>query len=251
VGDREYPEYLREKGFRFVERQPGTDKIPIRQASSNSTVPEDMRMSSGQFGNMVHNKRNLLRLATPDQMERGRLWYPTANRIAETIHPDIEKSAGVIAALSGNGTEWGQNVRSAEQFLKTGVPASTNTAKQIEDATRIAEGEHYSTVLPKGLKTRSFADTIVDPYNETSYVVDTHDADSSAGLKMPWKTADRGLGAIGRYNTFADAGRSAATKEGIIPNHMQAATWLAWKEMGHPTRGNPRAVDLRARGRRR
>lgn len=249
MGDREYPEYLREQGFRFVERQPGTDKIPIRQASANSTIPENMRMSSGQFGNMVHNKRNALRIATPDQVERGMNWYPTAHRIAAAIHPDIEKAAGVIGALSGRGTEWGHNVRSADQFLKTGVPLGKATGAQVEAATRIAEGEHWSKVLPQDLKTFNFTKTIINPYDEDTYVVDTHDADSSAGLKMPWQTADRGLDAMGRYNTFADAGRSAANKAGMLPNQMQAATWLSWKEMGHPRRGNPRAVDLRRRRR--
>lgn len=249
MGDVEYPQYLKDKGFRFVERQPGTDKIPIRQASSDTTVPEDMRMSTGQFGNMVHNKRNALRIATSDQIERGMNWYPTAHRIAQAIHPDVEKAAGVIGALSSRGTEWTQNVRSADQFFKTGVPLGKATGAQVEAATRIAEGEHWSDVLPKDLKTYNFTKTIINPLDEEAYVSDTHDADSSAGLKMPWQTADRGLGAMGRYNTFADAGRAAANKAGLLPNQLQAATWLSWKEMGHPRRGNPRAVDIRRRGR--
>lgn len=249
MGNVEYPAYLREKGFRFVERQPGTDKIPIRQASSRTTVPEHLRMSGAQFGNIIHNQTNAFNLANPDQIERGMRWYGIAHQIADSINPDIEKTAGVIAALSGNGTEWGQNVRNADTFIRTGKALSTNTKKQIEDATRIAEGEHYSTVLPPHLKTRNFADLIVNPNHPRAVAVDTQHHDASTGLKMPWKDADRGLDAIGRYDTLADATRIVADRKGVLPNQLQAVDWLVWKELGHPYRGHPRAIDIVRRSR--
>lgn len=245
MAEREYPDYLRGHGFRFVERLPGTNKVPIRQASSRTTVPEHLRMSSGQFGNMLHNQRTALSLATSDQIQRGMDWYPHGHRIAEAVDKhDVERASGVLAALSGAGTEWGVNVRNARHFLQTGQALPTNTTKQIEHATRIAEGEHFRNVLPKGLKEYNFAELLANPEHETAVAVDTHHHDSSTGLKMPWKDTDRGLQSIGRYNTFADATRSVAAQAGMRPSELQAVNWLVWKELGHPYRGHPRAVDI-------
>jgi hypothetical protein len=249
VGDREYPQYLKDKGFRFVERIPGTDKLPIRQASARSTIPEASRLSSGQFANMIHNQRNAIQISTPEQRERGKNWYPLAHQIASRIHPDIETGAGVISALSGFGTSWEENVRSADQFLKTGKPGNKATAVQTEQAARIRDGEHWSTVLPNNLKEQNFTKAIINPHDETIRVNDTHENDLTGGVKQPWQTVDRGLDAIGRYNTITDAGHIAAQREGLPPLEQQATGWLVWKELGHPHRGAIRARDIRSRRR--
>lgn len=245
----EYPEYLRRKGFRFVERTPGTDMLPIRQASASSTIPEENRLSSGQFANIIHNQRNALQIATLDQIERGKNWYPLAHQIASRIHPDIEIAAGVTSALSGFGTSWETNVRSADQFLRTGRAGPKNTAVQVEQASRIRDGEHWSTVLPRNLKEHSFTRAIINPYAEDVRVNDTHENDLGGGLKQPWKTTNRGLDAIGRYQTLTDAGHIAAQREGMHPLEAQATGWLVWKELGHPHRGAIRARDIQRRKR--
>lgn len=252
-----YPKYLEEAGFRFVDRlHPRSNKVPTRQASSDRTVPESEAMSGHQFGLIKGNIRNTIDRASPDQIQRGLQWYPIGHRIAERISPhDIEKGAGVIAALSGGGTEWVPNVRTAEHFMKhgnmeVGQFGSKATAEQIDQARRIYEGEDFRNVLPRGLKTYNFATLLTNPNDEESIAVDTHHHDLGTGLKMPWKT-DRGLSSIGRYNTFADATRMIAKEKGMLPHEAQAIAWLGWKEMKHPYRGHPRAVDMqrRARGR--
>lgn len=252
-----YPEYLAKAGFHFVERaHPGSNKIPIRQASSDTTVSGDGAMSGHQFGLIKKNIRNTIDIATPDQISRGLSWYPIGHRISEQISPhDIDKGAGIIAALSGGGTEWGVNVRTAEHFMKhgnleVGQFGSKATAEQIGQARRIHEGEDFRNVLPRGLKTYNFATLLADPYNEEAIAVDTHHHDLSTGLKMPWKT-DRGLSSIGRYNTFADATRMVAREKGMLPHEAQAVAWTAWKELNHPFRGHPRAVDMHRRRRNR
>lgn len=249
MGDRDYPEYLRANNFRFVERIPGTDKIPIRQASANSTIKEENRLSGGQFANIIHNQRNAIRLATPDQRERGERWYPLAHQMASSIHPDVEVGAGVISALSGFGTSWDQNVRSAQHFFKTGQPGPKATAVQKEQAERIRDGEHWSLVLPNNLKEHSFTKAIINPYAEDGRVNDTHENDLGGGLKQPWQNVDRGLDAIGRYNTLTDAGLIAAQREGMLPHAAQATGWIVWKELGHPHRGAIRARDIKSRRR--
>jgi len=245
-----YPAYLKQSGFRFVERMhPGSDKIGIRPQSAKSTIPEEHRLSPGQFQNITHNQANAFNIASEDQIQRGLAWYGIANQIADTLHPDIETSAGVIAALSGAGGEWGRNVRNAESFMKTGKLVYGAVGENVEKARRILEGEHYRTVLPKGLKEVNFADLIVNPEDPRGVAVDTQHYDLSTGLKMPWKEARRGLESQGRYNTIADATRMVAERKGILPNQLQAIDWLVWKELGHPSRGHPRAVDIIRRNR--
>lgn len=254
---RNYPEYLDQAGYKFVERlHPGSNKVPTRQASSDRTVPESEAMSGHQFGLVKGNIRNTIERATSDQIDRGLRWYPIGHRITESISPhDIGKGAGVIAALSGGGTEWGVNVRTAEHFMKhgrldVGQFGSKATSKQIDQARRIHEGENFRNVLPHGLKTYNFATLLENPHDEEAIAVDTHHHDLGTGMKMPWKT-DRGLSSLGRYNTFADATRMVAKEKGMLPHEAQAVAWLGWKELGHPYRGHPRAVDMqrRARGR--
>lgn len=251
-----YPKYLQEAGFQFVERlHPGSNKVPTRQASSDRTVAATEAMTGHQFGLIKGNIRNTIDRATSDQVARGVNWYPIGHQIADTIsRGNPEKGAGVIAALSGGGTEWGENVRVAEHFMKHGrLPekhGSKATSEQINQATRIYEGEDFRNVLPRGLKTYNFAELLANPHHETAIAVDTHHHDLGTGLKMPWKT-DRGLSSLGRYNTFADATRMVAKEKGMLPHEAQAVAWTAWKELGHPYRGHPTAVQMqrRAKGR--
>lgn len=245
IGSVPYPEYLRQAGFRFVERMhPKSDKIGIRQQSAVSKIPEEDRLSTGQFQNIIHNQTNAFNIANEDQIQRGLAWYETANRIAESLHPDIETAGGVIAALSGSGGEWVKNVRNAESFIKTGKLPYGTVGDNVEKAQKILEGEHYTTVLPKGLKEANFARVIINPNDPHAVAVDTQHYDASTGLKMPWKEARRGLESQGRYNTIADATRMVAERKGLLPNQLQAIDWLVWKELGHPYRGHPRAIDI-------
>ena len=246
-----YPSHLEEAGFKFVERiSPTSNKLPVRQASAPSTVPSSSgRMSGHQFGQVIHNIDTAIKTASPDVQREGNLWYPKAHEIADVISKgDVEKGAGIIAALSGNGGEWGRNVREAEHFVRHGVPmeGSKATGQQILDATKIRDGEHFRTVLPKGLKTANFAELIANPWDEHAVVIDTHAADIAGGLKMPWKGADRGLGSIGRYNTIADATRVVAERRGMLPSQAQAASWVSWKAQAG--RRGIAATDMIRRG---
>lgn len=246
-----YPKKLEDAGFRFVERMsPTSNKLPIRPASSPISVSPSKAMTGSQFSNVIHNVNRAIDIVPSELVDHGKLWYPKAHEIASHIsNDDVEKGAGVIAALSSAGGEWGRNVREAEHFMKHGrVPeGSKATADQIAKATRIREGEHYRDVLPKGLKTMNFANLIANPEDETSVVIDTHQADLAGGLKQPWKNVDRGLSSVGRYNTIADALRVVGERRGMRPSEVQAVSWTSWKRTA-PFRGTPSTAMIR-RGR--
>jgi len=207
-------------------------------------------MSGAQFTKMLGNISRAIDISTPEQREEGLSWYKQANQMAQEISPsDIERGAGLTAALSSYGTKWDKNIAEARHFMKHGEPmqGSKATKHQLKWATRIMGGEHYRDVFPEGLKVRNFADLITNPENENIVVVDTHQADLAGGLKQPWKTVDRGLGSFGRYNTIADAVRTVGQRKGLRPADAQAISWVSWKANA-PSRGVPSTSMIR-RGR--
>lgn len=59
--------------------------------------------------------------ATHDQVRRGRMWYPTAHKLAAEISVgDTTKGAGVLAALSAN-KSWTENCRLARKAFDEGT----------------------------------------------------------------------------------------------------------------------------------
>ncbi|WP_333734974.1 DUF7178 family protein [Streptomyces sp. IBSBF 3010] len=162
--------------------------------------------------------------ATQDQVRRGRMWYPTAHEFAEQIAAgNTVKGAGVLAALSAN-KSWGENCRLARKAFIEGK-ASGHVSDAISKANRIMSGTDPAEVLPMHIKTGSFYVCIAEPGNTETVVIDRHAHDVAVG--EIYGQRERGLGALGRYNTLADCYRHAAHQIGESPSVVQAVTWVA------------------------
>lgn len=103
------------------------------------------------------------RRATPEQIEDGAAWYPTAHQIArdqaQEYEVTIEVAAGVIAALSPN-MGWGQNVMLAERMLaNNGMLNRGGLPRSLAQARIIHSGTPALDVLG-GPKTRAFYEAI-------------------------------------------------------------------------------------------
>ncbi|MGQ4358292.1 DUF7178 family protein [Streptomyces drozdowiczii] len=165
--------------------------------------------------------------ATPDQVRRGRMWYPTAHELAAEIAAgDTTKGAGVLAALSAN-KSWSENCRLARKAFNEGR-ASGHVSDAISKANRIMAGTDPAEVLPMHIKTGAFYVCIAEPENTEPVVIDRHAHDIA--VREIYGQRDRGLGAIGRYNTLADCYRRAARRIGELPSVVQAVTWVAHLE---------------------
>ncbi|MEU2026917.1 hypothetical protein ABZ565_32990 [Streptomyces sp. NPDC016469] len=165
--------------------------------------------------------------ATRDQVRRGRMWYPTANELAADIATgDTTKGAGVLAALSAN-KSWSENCRLARKAFQEGK-ASGHVSDAVAKANRIMSGTDPAEVLPMHIKTGAFYLSIADPENPETVVIDRHAHDIA--VREIYGQRDRGLGAIGRYNTLADCYRRAAYRIGELPSVVQAVTWVAHLE---------------------
>lgn len=177
---------------------------------------------------LVPSTRRILRVyrgLTPEQIADGMVWYQVAHELALALDPgNVLRAAGVISAYSPQ-NPWSKNVQMARLAYEGIITEHLNQTSKVE---RIMAGEDVVTVL-NGLKTVNFALTITDPCDPHAVVVDRHAFDIAVGRV----TSDRERGVLDRkgvYDQFADAYRRAARIIGISPSHMQACTWVGWRE---------------------
>lgn len=204
----------------------------------------DKNIAESQFKGHVENIINKYREASPSFMEGGHQWYEKAHEEATKLGKgDTKRGAGIIAALSPL-SDWGRNVREANELVKTGNVERALLPANVEKARRIHEGEEPEKVLG-GHKVTSFFKNIHDPSNPSPVTIDRHAYDIAMGrpfagtgkpktpedLKVPRQTGtmsqDLGLSSMGRYNHFVHAYRHAAGELGVdVPNKVQATSWV-------------------------
>jgi hypothetical protein len=177
-----------------------------------------------------------------DAQERaqGMRWYADAHNLAKKMdHGDIEKNAGVIAALSPQ-TGWAVNMLNADRSLDLGRALGPGegmiTQSMQRNAQEAIDGE-AADVANSSSKTKAFARLIRyggDEPGDTSgqVVIDRHAMTVAMGKRIPKKEADKApIGHDRYYQYVADTYRDAAleiSKRGtpVSPHQLQAITWL-------------------------
>ena len=183
----------------------------------------------------VQNIINVYDNATDAEIHDGKTWYLAANALAWEIDPMRPfNGAGVIAALSPR-LRWDKNAAYARlaytlkgyevSEVANYIPTLNNSRTK---ALRMVNGEHVSDVLGKGLKTNAFWDNILNPHTSKSVTVDKHAFDIANGVRTGYSTVITDKA----YREIADLYREAALIAGIAPLHMQAITWVTWRNMG-------------------
>lgn len=175
--------------------------------------------------------RNILKVyrrATPDQILSGTAWYGEAHALAtEIAHGDTWRGAGVLAAFSPL-TPWWRNVELAVTSFRTGVARTDTLGNSSRVAQRIIDGEEPLSIL--GVKTAAFCENIALNGFSDAVTVDVHAHGIANGVHVPSSRLE--MGAV-LYREIADSYRRAASRAGIMPTHMQAITWVVWRDM-HP-----------------
>lgn len=162
-----------------------------------------------------------------EQLMRGLNWYRNANQLAYMIADgNTAMGAGVIAALSAN-KRWSENIKLATSAFENGAAAGT-FGDAIRKASRIMAGESPETVLPMGAKTGHFYRCILDPNDPEPVCIDRHAHDIAVNER--YGSQDRGLSKKPRYELIANVYREAAKQIGVIPQVLQATTWVVWIE---------------------
>lgn len=181
-------------------------------------------------GDMVANILDTYARATPEQVEAGRRWYPTANGIVTVIANqtgiDPMRVAYAMAALSPR-NPWRWNVFDAYSFAAARaegrtMPSATtykrNRARAWEALART--GSPWTTSAPK---VNAFVAAILGA--DDAVVVDVW-AYRVATTKSAGRITDRAYEAVER------AYLEAAQAIGDTPRNVQAVTWLVAQTEG-------------------
>jgi hypothetical protein len=179
--------------------------------------------------NMEPNPENILeiyRRATVEQYQEGINWYPSTREFARSLDKNVNRAAGVIAALSPQ-CNWGRNKALAIRAYRDGF-ASGHTGTQCNKVNAILAGADPEIVL-NGKKTTNFYRNIIDPYSHF-VTVDGHSFDVAVGMKTgEW--ARKSLQRKGVYERFSDAYTEVASLFNMPVASMQAVTWVAWRDI--------------------
>jgi hypothetical protein len=193
-----------------------------------------------QFETYVSNIIAAWHAASPEQIAKGRSWYPVAHDLAKMIGAgDARKGAGIIAALSVQ-KQWSENVRLATDAANGNVHGHFSDA--LNKVRAIMAGTDPAEVLPMSLKTGNFFRNIADPADPDAVTIDRHAHDVAVG--EVYGNRDRGLSKISRYGILRDAYRVAGERLDELPAVVQAGDWVAQidKLAGIGTRGMSRAA---------
>ena len=174
------------------------------------------------------NVLRVYRAADSDSLREGMRWYQDAHLFAKGLDYNVERAAGIIAALSPiNG--WEDNkAKAALLYAQDGEGTKVGLFRNVAKAQAIYNGGNPNEILG-GEKVRAFYRTILHPRGDINPVVDRHAFDIDVGER----TDDKRRGILSRkgvYESFAACYREAAIVEGIGAAQMQAVTWVFWRK---------------------
>lgn len=159
-------------------------------------------------------------------------YHQTMQNFAASYDADVEIVAAVFSALSPMNDYMG-NMRSLKSVLegvKVGLPVEkikcTTTHSNRLKAYRLAIGDAGPREVFKGKKTFAFWNNLSRPTCEKYVTVDRHALSIYEGYRVAKPNVPRN-----RYDGIADCYREAAKILGVIPNQVQAVTWLTWKRI--------------------
>lgn len=185
-----------------------------------------IRAEAAQLGAWTRRVINAWHATTSEQREEGARWYDQAYLEAASIDPDNPlRAVGVIAALSPLQV-WETNVRQARRLIhaldnQLPVP-QVHTEPMQSQAVRIALGADVWDVL-KGQKVRAFAANIAGDANQVT--IDRWAYRIATGRDVKSTITPR------QYERLARAYVRAADRLDESPRTVQAATWIAAREL--------------------
>jgi hypothetical protein len=200
----------------------------------------DKNLAQDQFHSHVQNIIGKYKEASPELLKGGSEWYERAHEEAKKVGGgDVRRGAGIIAALSPL-NDWDRNVAQAHELRKTGHVPGALLPENVAKAQRIHAGQDPHEVLG-GHKVRSFFENIHDPSNKEPVTIDRHAYDIAMGHPFVGTgrkstprggegkmSPDIGLSAIGRYQHFVHAYKTASEHLGVdVPNRTQAVSWVS------------------------
>lgn len=183
--------------------------------------------------------------STMEERKQGEYWYYDARvwcaKHARHWDMPVQSVCGVVAALSP-GLRWEANLQDANTLIAAVTRSESRPmvgvygTRNRDRAWLIASGESPLSILG-GQKVLSFYHNILDPHDASHVTIDRHAYCLAHGLT----STRNGAASIDvrvtpkRYNELAESYKALSRAIGLLPNQLQAITWLAWKRINEST----------------
>lgn len=197
--------------------------------SASKKVKTAAKKKPLRFPRAVKNITDIYALATPEEIAGGLTWYQDANDFAhqqaQLYGLPVATVAGVISALSP-GTDWERNKRDAEEVLKGNREHKCGTyGPNVEKAFKICEAARNDVAefFPAD-KTFNFYHNIINPGAKEYVTIDRHALSVALGATRE----DKSITKV-EYRELAQHYNRAAKKLGVLPQQVQAVTWVTWR----------------------
>lgn len=193
------------------------------------------QLFKGKVYGQRHVVNNILRTFNNTEFTAQSNWYTEANLLATKLaslhNLTVLQTAGVIASLSPL-KSWDENQRIAKAFLKSGD--AYHTSMFIDKAEQIVKyngdfAREFNLSILNGNKIQNFFINIAFPKESTAVTIDRHAISVALGKLVP-ENHLKGI-TDKQYEFFAECYRQAANKVGVLPNEMQAVTWVKWRKI--------------------
>lgn len=190
---------------------------------------------------ITNNLNRYLDIATPQEIEEGKVWYTEANefckRLAIQHSLSLEQVAGITSSFSPQ-CSWSSNKLLVKSFLDSGGKAKVTTFERLNKAKKMLKTTDYNEIMSLlsvrengALKTRAFYDSICRPFETDLVVIDRHQI--AASLQRPDATyaLDANMAQITpvQYNFLSECVREVARSAGMSYSTLQATTWITYR----------------------
>jgi hypothetical protein len=194
----------------------------------------------------VRNINAIFKLATPQEIQDGVIWYAEAQKVAQQISLDLSVPlhivVGVIAALSPN-NKWKRNIVNARELIKAftngdymeSVKVSTYHTMRLK-AWHILQANGSSEQVVKALNGQKIIAFYHCIMGENTCCVDGHARNIFYGERIGLTNNKTSIGKK-EYTTIASAYTRAAIIQSKKHNRsfkayeIQAITWVTWRRI--------------------
>lgn len=178
----------------------------------------------------TRNVTKAFRLATPADIADGMSWYDYARDFASSLDSNVERAAGIIAALSPN-QAWPTNKKMAMEFYNG--RRNVHTGDNVRKAERILSGETPLDILG-GAKVRAFYTNIMGMDTHEAVTIDRHAIMVCEGrvLRDTELKSHFGVKRNRQYvSEYVQASKILSKETGtyMTPAQIQAITWVWWR----------------------
>lgn len=195
------------------------------------TTAVPAQKTTRRFRNAIKNILTIYNQATPEELQGGLGWYQEAKDFAQDCSQKfgfpLEVVAAIISALSP-ATDWEINKADTLRVLENNTTHryatyGQNVRKAFEIRNNPDLWSELGTCFPSD-KTFNFFHNICQPEANVHVTIDRHALSVALGQTREDKTVTRV-----EYRELSRHYKTAAKRLNVLPQQVQAVTWVVWR----------------------